>query len=114
MDRPRLTSPSPLQDPTFTGLQNALINMLESAWRNYTNFGSDTAGYRGGMRTPELFVRWAQLSAFTPLFENGGDDDHTPWSFDTPGSTAITDLYRALVAGHYELGPYLLATGTAA
>jgi alpha-D-xyloside xylohydrolase len=32
------------QDPTFEGLRAALINILESAWRNYTNFGSDTGG----------------------------------------------------------------------
>ena len=32
------------QDPTFNGLQAALINILESGWFNYTNFGSDTGG----------------------------------------------------------------------
>jgi alpha-glucosidase (family GH31 glycosyl hydrolase) len=29
------------QDPTFDGLQNALMNIFHSAWRNYVNFGSD-------------------------------------------------------------------------
>lgn len=105
---------STMQDPDYSGLQDALINMLESAWRNYTNFGSDTGGYRGGTRTVDLFVRWAQLSTFTPLFENGGNNDHTPWSFDAPGSTTVTDIYRSLVAAHYELGPYFIATGSAA
>lgn len=49
-----------------------------------TNFGSDTGGYRGASppRTSEEFLRWAQTNAFLPLFENGGDDDHTPWWFD--------------------------------
>ena len=32
------------QDPTFAGLQDAMINILESAWANYTNFGSDIGG----------------------------------------------------------------------
>jgi hypothetical protein len=59
-------------------------------------------------------VRWAQLNTFLPLLENGGNDDHTPWAYDSPGTTDVTDIYRGLVATHYELGPYLLATGTAA
>ena len=29
------------QDPDFSGLQRALQNMFHSAWRNYTNYGSD-------------------------------------------------------------------------
>jgi hypothetical protein len=102
------------QDPTFAGFQDALINMFESAWRGYANFGSDTGGYRAGNRTGELLLRWAQANAFLPLFENGGDGEHRPWMFDAPGSTFFVDAYRRLVAAHYELGPYLLATGTAA
>jgi hypothetical protein len=105
------------QDPTFGGLKSALINMFESAWRNYTNFGSDTGGYRTGARTRELFCRWAQLNAFLPLFENGGNGDHTPWGFDAAaggGTTEVTDMYRELVAAHYALAPYLFSTGVAA
>jgi alpha-glucosidase (family GH31 glycosyl hydrolase) len=105
-------------DPDFSGLRDAAINILESAWQNYTNFGSDTGGYRGAgpqhNRTAEVFLRWAQLNAFLPLFENGGNNDHTPWSFDEAGSTAITDAYRRLVNAHYALGPYFLSTGTTA
>ena len=102
------------QDPTFAGLKDAMVNIFESAWQNYTNFASDTAGYRSGRRTADLFLRWAQINAFLPLFENGGDDDHTPWQFDTAPSTEVTDAYRRLVAAHSELAPYFLATGSAA
>ena len=105
------------QDPSFAGLRAASINILESAWQNYTNFGSDTGGYRGGNRTRELFLRWAQLNAFLPFFENGGNDpeQHTPWYYDSAdGTTQVTDAYRRLVAAHYELVPYLLTTGVAA
>jgi alpha-glucosidase (family GH31 glycosyl hydrolase) len=102
------------QDPTFYGLEMALINILESAWRNYANYGSDTGGYRSGERTGELLIRWAQVNAFLPLFENGGNDEHRAWMYDTPGSTFYLDIYRRLVAAHYEIGPYLLSTGTQA
>ena len=46
--------------------------------------------------------------------ENGGDKEHRPWVFDAPGSTTITDTYRAFVAAHYELQPYLLSHGAKA
>ena len=104
------------QNPDFDGLRAAAINILESAWQNYTNFGSDTGGYRSSsdthLRTREVFLRWSQLNAFLPLFENGGNDDHTPWHFDDVGETNITDAYRRLVAAHYALGPYFISTGT--
>jgi alpha-glucosidase (family GH31 glycosyl hydrolase) len=101
------------QDPTFAGLRSAMHNMLRSAWRSYVGFGSDTGGYRGGGpapygRTPELFIRWAQLSALCPLFENGGDNEHRPWMF----GAQIEDTYRRFVDIHYSLRPYLLSAGT--
>jgi alpha-glucosidase (family GH31 glycosyl hydrolase) len=46
------------QDPSFYGLKAALGNIFYSAWYNYTNFGSDIGGYRGGQRTAELLLRW--------------------------------------------------------
>jgi hypothetical protein len=101
-------------DPTFDGLEWALNDILHSAWANYLNFGSDTGGYRGSGpaplgRTKELLIRWSQLSAFCPLFENGGDNEHRPWKFDNTNQTV--DIYRQFVVFHMELGPYLLAGG---
>ena len=103
------------QDPDFNGLRDALRNIIHSAWAGYTNFGSDTGGYRTGPgplgRTGELLLRWAAVNAFLPLFENGGDKEHRPWKFDAPGSTLHVDAYRVLVAAHYELEPYLYSLG---
>jgi alpha-glucosidase (family GH31 glycosyl hydrolase) len=104
-------------DPTFDGMQWALNDMMHSAWANYVGFGSDTGGYRTGGpkplgRTKELLIRWAQLSAFTPLFENGGDGEHRPWMFDQTNQTV--DIYRQFVVFHTELSAFLLAGGTAA
>lgn len=47
------------QDASFHGMRDALSNIFWSAWNNYTNFGSDTGGYRSGVRTGELLIRWA-------------------------------------------------------
>ena len=106
------------QDPTFPGLQDALRNMFHSAWRNYANYGSDIGGYRSGNgesplgRTKELFIRWAQLGAFCPLMENGGDNEHRPWMFDNNNQTL--NIYRQFVFFHYELVPYFLNAGSTA
>ena len=66
----------------------------------YANFGSDIGGYRSGSgtlgRTKELFIRWAQLGAFSPLMENGGDKEHRPWMFDNTNETL--NIYRKLVS----------------
>ena len=52
----------------------------------YANFGSDIGGYRSGNgtlgRSKQLLIRWAQLGAFSPLMENGGNKEHRPWAFD--------------------------------
>ena len=62
---------------------------------DYANFGSDIGGYRSGSgvlgRTKELLIRWAQLGAFSPLMENGGDKEHRPWEFDNTNQTL--DIY---------------------
>ena len=75
--------------------------MFHSAWRNYTNYGSDIGGYRSGNRTKDLFIRWAQLGAFCPLMENGGNGEHRPWMFDNTNQTL--NIYRTFVDIHYEL-----------
>ena len=58
---------------------------------DYANFGSDIGGYRSGSgkfgRTKELLIRWAQLGAFSPLMENGGNGEHRPWMFDNNNET---------------------------
>jgi len=95
------------QQPTFDGMQDALRNMFHSAWRNYLNYGSDTGGYLAGNRTKTLFIRWAQLSTFTPLFENGGNDEHRPWGFDNE----TVEIYRNFVTIHMDLNPYFLSIG---
>src|SRR5262249_44411208 len=52
----------------------------------------------------ELFVRWAQLGAISPVMEVGGSGPNaTPWVLGQP---AMDGLREAAVL-HYELFPYL-------
>ncbi len=41
------------------------------------------------------------MGAFTPLMENGGDNQHRPWMFDNTNQTV--DIYRAFVHIHTEV-----------
>jgi len=99
------------QDATFDGMKNALNNMYQSDANNYLVFGSDIGGYRDepvvNGRDKDLFIRWAQLGAFSPLMENGGGGEHRPWIFD-----AQTDaIYNKFARLHHAMIPYLMHQG---
>jgi alpha-glucosidase (family GH31 glycosyl hydrolase) len=96
------------QDPDWGGLNNALVNMYLSAQANYVNFGSDIGGYRGDdIREKDLFIRWAQFGALSPIMENGGSGEHRPWIYDTE----TLDIYRDFTYLHHALVPYLYSQG---
>lgn len=96
------------QDGNWNGLRAAIANMKESAKRGFLSFGSDTSGFRnsGGLREPELFVRWTQLSAFNGVFENGGSGEHRPWLY----GPQVEGLYRRFAKIHHALVPYLFSS----
>lgn len=99
------------QDATFDGMEAALNNMYQSDVNNYLVFGSDIGGYREepvtNGREKVVFVRWAQLGAFSPLMENGGGGEHRPWMFDEETNT----IYRTFTNLHHALVPYLMEQG---
>lgn len=96
------------QDATFDGMKKALNNMYLSDANNYLAFGSDIGGYRDepvtNGRDKDLFIRWAQLGAFSPLMENGGGGEHRPWIFDQQ----TDNIYRTFTRMHHALTPYLM------
>ncbi len=100
------------QDATFTGLTKAANNMYHSSQYGYLSFGSDIGGYRedsnfpGNGRSKELFLRWAQFGAFSPVMENGGGGEHRPWIF---GADA-TDIYRKYAKLHHAMNDYFMTT----
>lgn len=103
------------QDATFDGLRMALRNFYWSADHGYLAFGSDIGGYRTedhleAGRTKELFLRWAQVGAFSPVMENGGGGEHWPWRFDQE----TVDIYRGLVDRHHAMLPWLTQRGALA
>ena len=100
------------QDATFRGIKAALNNMYWSAVSNYVGSGSDVGGFRTEESEPlgrskEVFIRWAQLGAFSPVFENGGGGEHRPWKFDAETES----IYHNLVKRRLQLLDYMREAG---
>ncbi len=68
-------------------------------------FGHDTGGFLGSPDA-ELFVRWLEFSAFTPLFRNHAvntAEPREPWVYGEP----YTSLIRDVIKTRYRFLPYL-------
>jgi alpha-glucosidase (family GH31 glycosyl hydrolase) len=92
---------------TWDGLQGAIRQVQTAGVVGDAMWGSDIGGYDGGPEvTSELFVRWSQFAALTPIFEVGGAGENAEfWNFGPAGVAA----FRASATLHYELVPYLFA-----
>jgi alpha-D-xyloside xylohydrolase len=95
----------PDQPQTFDGLAGSIRSAQTAGVSGDPVWGSDIGGYEGGATlTSNLFVRWAQFAALTPIFEVGGAGlNATFWDLGAPA----VDGLRAAATLHYELVPYL-------
>jgi alpha-D-xyloside xylohydrolase len=66
-------------------------------------FWSHDAGGFWGRPTPDLYARWAQFGALSPLVRFHGTTSRLPWDFPEPAERAATDAVRL----RYRLMPYL-------
>lgn len=84
------------------------LNIQQLISLNLTGFlfvGADTGGFSGDC-TPEMLVRWTQLSAFTPFFRNHAAmwaKNQEPWAFDEK----TLALCRTSIKMRYALMPYI-------
>lgn len=94
----------PDEPQTYGGLESSIRAAQTAGVAGDPVWGTDTGGYQGGTLTATVFVRWAQFSALTPIFEVGGAGANaTFWDL----GTAAVDGFRAAATLHYELVPYL-------
>ena len=95
------------QDHTWSGedegLEEALQYILRSAELGYAVVGSDVGGYGGRDIPAELYIRWAQFSAFSGLFLNGGHGERMLWN----RSPEELEIIRKFAWLHNELVPYI-------
>lgn len=92
-----------------SGLASQTTDMLNRAIGGAYGFGSDIGGYFdiGYPRaTKELFLRWAEWAALSPVFRLHGSvlaGTHTPWSFDQQ----TVRIYAALTRLHLRARPLI-------
>jgi len=93
--------------PTDLGLRAAILAQLHNAFNGFPIWGSDTGGYEQfGDR--EVFARWIEFSAFSPIMEIGGTGTHAPWDMPTEPNydQEMIDIYRFFTILHHALVPY--------
>ena len=93
--------------PTDLGLRAAILAQLHNAFNGFPIWGSDTGGYEQfGDR--EVFARWIEFSAFSPIMEIGGTGTHAPWDMPTEPhyDQELIDIYRSFTRLHHALVPY--------
>lgn len=85
------------------GIEEALRDILKSAKLGYSVLGSDIGGYSGSTIPPDVYIRWAQFSAFCPFYLLGGHSERRLW-LRTPEEL---ELIRQATWLHNELVPYI-------
>jgi oligosaccharide 4-alpha-D-glucosyltransferase len=98
---------------SWSGYRAQLPVLLGMSMSGVPYVHSDAGGFAGGEGDKELYVRWLQFAAFTPIFRPHGTAlyDLAPGSFSFPSEAALLDsAYRdaAIAAVHtrYHFLPY--------
>jgi alpha-glucosidase len=94
-----------------SGLAAQTTDMLNRAIGGAYGFSTDIGGYFDvgpyQATTKELFLRWAEWAALSPLFRLHGSllaGTHTPWSYDAQ----TVRIYEQLIALHLAARPLIL------
>jgi len=91
------------------GLPAALIAGLSLGPSGYPFFGSDTGGYRHSPPDKELFTRWFQITALSPVMQIGTSTNDVAWE-NTPNNgfdAEMLNWYREYTRLHLRLFPYV-------
>lgn len=88
---------------TFGGLAVSVKNAQRSGAINFPMWGSDTGGYIG-VPDKELFARWLQFSAYSPMMEVLIGPKRTIW-YDYDDE--LTEIARRYATDHHDLIPYI-------
>jgi oligosaccharide 4-alpha-D-glucosyltransferase len=98
---------------SWSGLQAQLPLMLGMSMSGIPYIHSDAGGFAGGESDYELYIRWLQFSAFTPIFRPHGTAlfDLDPQAYSFPSEPALMpepykSIAKNIVISRYKLLPY--------
>lgn len=105
---------------SWEALENHIPAAQHYALMGIPNWNSDIGGYfawawrdsDGKMKPgfPELYTRWMQFGAFSPMMRSHGLDlPREIWNFGNPGDT-IYDAQKKMIDLRYRLLPYIYST----
>jgi alpha-D-xyloside xylohydrolase len=88
-----------------TGLRSVIVAGQNAGLSGFPFWASDIGGYFG---TPsdEVFVRWTQFGAFSPIMQIHGTGCREPWRF----SAETLAIYRRYAQIHMDLLPYIFSS----
>ncbi|MGD0831328.1 MAG: TIM-barrel domain-containing protein [Terracidiphilus sp.] len=73
----------------------------------YAYWSHDIGGHMPGSVDPELFTRWVQFGAFSPILRThttkNPDSERRPWAYPEPFSSVLRSVYQL----RYALQPYI-------
>ena len=93
-------------ESTVAGMQATVRGGLSYAVSAPGFWSHDIGGFFGPELTPELYVRWTQLGALSPLMRAHGLRPREPWAFGEPALRITREWVRL----RYSLLPYLWQT----
>lgn len=86
----------------FRGLDESLTGGLSLSTSGFSNWGSDVGGYFG-KPDEEVYLRWIEFGAFSPLMRFHGTEPREPWYY----SGAAVGLYKRYAVLRENLLPYI-------
>jgi alpha-D-xyloside xylohydrolase len=85
----------------WSGLPSAIVAGLSAGMSGFPYWGSDVGGYFGEP-DEEVFIRWTQFAALSPIMEAHGLGTREPWAM----SERVVEIYRRFATLHNDLRPY--------
>lgn len=89
---------------TWDALRTCIHTTISMGISGQNQFGHDIGGFLD-TPSPELFLRWLQFAAYTPLFRTHSTNttaQREPWRFEEPFQTPLIQAIRE----HYRLLPF--------
>lgn len=80
------------QESSWRGLKEQLLGILSLSSCGFSAWGGDLGGYLG-KPSPELYTRWTQFSAFSPLMRAHGTEPRNPWDYGDKAEENFVEYY---------------------